>query len=113
MPTVNRVAWPPASPWIWTDQWWDGNTPFNISLTIRFDSPVNGSGTLALQGIDYDCDSGCPWRFILIDKPDHSRTALPIPPGNLSGTFNPASLAGRGLNTFTDLAQVTVGSNAS
>jgi hypothetical protein len=113
MPTAQRVAWPPASPYVWTAAW-DGDTQNNsITLTVNFDSPVNGGGTLALQGIDYDIDPGCPWRFIIIDKPDHTRIALHIQQGGRSGTFNQASLSARGLNTFSDIAQITVGENAS
>lgn len=103
-------AWPPASPWVWASQWWDteGN-PQAITLSVRFDSPVNGGGTLALQGLDYDIDPGCPWRFILVDKPDGTRTAVQIPAGGRSGTISKAALNTRGFMSFSDIGQITAG----
>lgn len=111
MPTAQRAAWPPASPWVWTDSWWDGPTAYSITLSVRFDSPVNGGGTLALQGVDYDVDPNCPWRYLIVDKPDGTRIAQKIPDGGRTGTIGPAGLASRGLSTFTDIGSITAGSS--
>lgn len=112
MTSANRTAWPPASPWVWTDSWWDGDIPHDITLSVRFDSPVNGGGTLALQGVDYDIDPGCPWRYLIVDKPDGTRIAQKIPDGGRTGTIGPVALASRGLSTFTDIGSITVGVTA-
>jgi len=104
-------AWPPASPWVWTDQWWQGGQPYSITLSFRFDSPVNGSGTLALQGLDYDVDPNCPWRYIIVDKPDGSRISQRIPAGGRTGTVTAGQLASRGLTSFNDLGSITAGEN--
>lgn len=113
MPSAQRSAWPPASPWVWSDSWWDGDTPQSITLSVRFDSPVNGGGTLALQGVDYDVAPGCPWRYLIVDKPDGTRVAQKIPDGGRAGTIGPNGLASRGLSTFTDIGSITVGANPS
>lgn len=112
MPSARRVAWPPASPWVWTDSWWVGDIPYSITLSVRFDSPVNGGGTLALQGVDYDIDPNCPWRYLIVDKPDGTRIAQKIPDGGRTGTIGPGPLAARGLSTFTDIASITAGVSA-
>lgn len=102
-------AWPPASPWVWSDSWWDGNNEHSITLSFRFDSPVNGGGTLALQGLDYDIDPNCPWRYLIVVKPDGTRITQKIPDGGRTGTINATVLANRGLSTFTDLGSITAG----
>lgn len=111
---MGGAPWPPASPWVWTDSWWgtDG-LPYDITLSVRFDSPVNGGGTLALQGVDYDIDPNCPWRYIIVDKPDGTRIAQRIPDGGRTGTVGKNALNTRGLVLFTDIAQITAGATNS
>lgn len=112
MPTpLGRGAWPPASPWVWSDTWWDAQqNPKVISLSWRFDSPVNGGGTNALQGLDYDVDPNCPWRWIILVKPDGTKITHQIPQGGRTGTITATQLAAIGLTTFADVSNsITVG----
>ena len=111
-----KAPWPPPSPWVWTDSWWgtDG-LPYDITLWVRFDSTTNAdgtpnpAGTLALQGVDYDIDPNCPWRYIIVDKPDGTRIAQQIPQGGRTGTIGKNALNTRGLVLFTDIGDITAG----
>jgi hypothetical protein len=107
-------AWPPSSPYLWSDSWWDaqGNAK-TIALSIRFDSPVNGGGTNVLQGVDYDLDPACPWSYLIVVKPDGTRIAQQIPRTARTGTITAAQLASVGLNLFTDIGSITVGVSAT
>lgn len=110
MPALGHGTWPPASPWIWQDSWYDANgAQKTIVLTWRFDDTVTGGSTLALQGLDYDVDPACPWRYLIIVKPDGTRITHQIPAGGRTGTISAAVLATAGLSTFTDLGSTTVG----
>jgi hypothetical protein len=107
-------AWPPASPYVWQDSWTDAQgVSKSIVLAFRFDSPVNGGGTLVLQGLDYDLDPACPWAFLIVVKPDTSRVTRQIPRGARTGTVTAAQLAAVGLSTFTDIGSITVGTTAN
>lgn len=107
-------AWPPASPWIWQDSWWDAqNNQRSIVLTFRFDSPVNGGGTLTFQGCDYDLDPQCPWEYLIVVRSDGTRITHHIPRGARTGTITTAQLATVGLNKFTDIGSITVGVSPS
>lgn len=104
-------AWPPASPWLYQADWTQATKLYSLTLSFRFDSPVNGGGTLALQGLDYDVDPNCPWNWIIVVKPDHTRITQQIPRASRSGTVTAAQLAAKGLTSFNDLASITVGVN--
>lgn len=104
-----RGAWPPASPWVWQDSWWQGDNEYSLILSVRFDSPVNGTGTLVLQGLDYDIDPNCPWRWLIVVKPDGTRVTQQIPQGGRTGTVGAAALATKGLTSFNDLGSITAG----
>lgn len=103
-------AWPPASPWVWQDSWWDAqNNQKSIILSFRFDSPVNGGGTLAFQGCDYDLDPQCPWQYLIVVRSNGTRVTHQIPRASRTGTITTAQLAAVGLNVFTDIGSITVG----
>lgn len=102
-------AWPPASPWVYQADWMQAGNLFSLTLSFRFDSPVNGTGTLALQGLDYDVDPNCPWSWVIVVKPDGTRITQQIPRAARSGTIGAAALATRGLTSFNDLGSITVG----
>jgi hypothetical protein len=105
---MGKGAWPPASPWSTSDTWWDtDNQPHPFTLSVRFDSPVNGGGTNAIQGIDYVIDPGCPWRWMIIDRPDGARVALEMTAD--TGTFDAEALAGIGVEFFADIGSLTAG----
>jgi hypothetical protein len=102
--------WPPASPWVWGDSFWDedGNQ-HPLTFYVRFDSPVNGTGTLVLQGIDYERDSEVPWDYMIVDRADAERVSLEMT--GETGTFGPEELNGIGLETFDDIGSLTAGVN--
>ena len=104
-------AWPPASPYTWVGTWWNAqNAKREIILSIRFDSPVNGGGTNALQGVDYDLDPQCPWEYLIIVKSDGTVLSRQIPRGSRTGTITAAQLHNFGLDSFLDIGSITVGS---
>lgn len=105
-------AWPPASPWVWQDSWWDpAGHEYAIILSVRFDPPValGGTGTLTLLGVDYDIDPNCPWRNLIVTKPDGTVITQRIPDQGRTGTIGKNGLNSRGLTTFTDIGSVTAG----
>jgi hypothetical protein len=103
-------AWPPASPWVWKDSWWNGNAEYSVVLSFRFDSPVNGGGTNQLQGCDYDLDPDCPWKYLIIVRAtDNARLVQKIPSVSRTGTITAQQLHNFGLDLFTDIGSVTVG----
>lgn len=104
-------AWPPASPWVWIGRWWNAsNQPFEIVLNIRFDSPVNGGGTNALQGVDYDLDPQCPWEYLIVGRSDGVLLSRQIPRTTRTGTITASQLHTFGLDSFLDIGYITVGS---
>lgn len=106
-----RGPWPPASPYVWTSTWNDrAGSPMTLSLSFRFDSPVNGGSTNALQGVDYDLDPRCPWEYIIIMKSDGvTRLTRQIPRVARTGTITTAQLHTFGLDSFLDIGSITVG----
>lgn len=111
---MSKGAWPPASPWVWTDSWYDANgTAASATLSFRFDSPVNGGGTNQLQGCDWTLDANCPWTWLIVVKADGTRLTQQIPATkqNRSGTITAQQLHNFGLDLFTDIGSVTVGVN--
>ncbi|MFB9925980.1 hypothetical protein ACFORO_12625 [Amycolatopsis halotolerans] len=105
-----KGAWPPASPWVCQFSWYDATgAQKNIVLSIRFDSPVNGGGTNALQGVDYDLDPACPWAWLIVVRSDGTRITHQIPRVSRTGTITAAQLTAIGLNSFLDIGSVTVG----
>ncbi len=107
-------AWPPASPWVWQDSWVDaGGNQKDLIISVRFDSPVNGGGTLALQGVDYDLDPSCPWQYLIVVKPDGTRIVQQIPRTARTGTIGKAALASRGLTSFNDIGSITAGDTSN
>lgn len=108
--TFGGGAWPPASPWVWQDSWWDpAGNEYAIILAVYFDSPVNGAGTLALQKVDYDVDPNCPWRNLIVTKPDGAVITQRIPDQGRTGTIGKTALNSRGLVLFTDIGSITAG----
>lgn len=104
--------WPPASPWTTSDSWWDSdNNPHSVSLSVRFDSPVNGGGTNEIQGIDWVIDPGCPWRWMIIDRSDNVRVSMEM--STDTGTFDVDALAGIGVHLFADIGTLTAGSTGA
>lgn len=102
--------WPPPSPWIWQDSWWNAQgAPRSIVLTFRFDDTNTGGGTLAFQGCDYDLDPQCPWEWLIVVRSDGVRITHQIPRTARTGTITAAQLSLRGLNKFTDIQSITVG----
>jgi hypothetical protein len=102
--------WPPASPWVWQDTWWDANNnPKSIILSFRFDDNVTGGGTLAFQGCDYDLDPACPWQYLIVVRSDGTRITHQIPRISRTGTITATQLAAVGLHIFTDIGSITVG----
>lgn len=98
-------AWPPPSPWVWQDSWWDAQgNPKSIVLTFRYDNT-----TFAFAGCDYDLDPQCPWSWLIVVRSDGGRITQQIPRGNRTGTITAAQLATVGLNKFTDIGSITVG----
>lgn len=109
-------AWPPASPWVWQDSWWDaqGNQR-SIVLSFRFDPSVafGGTGTFAFLGCDYDLDPQCPWGWLIVVRSDGTRITQQIPRIARTGTITTAQLASRGLNKFTDIGSITAGTTST
>lgn len=100
--------WPPASPWVWGDSFWDQDgSPHPLTFYVRFDSPVNGGGTLVLDSIDYERDPECPWHFMIVDRADSVRVSLEMT--GETGTFDTAALNGIGLEMFDDIGSLTAG----
>ena len=106
-----RGPWPPASPYVWITRWNDrAGNPMAMILTFNFDSPVNGSGTNALQSLDYDLDPRCPWEFIIIVKSDGViRLTRQIPRAARTGSITAVQLHNFGLDSFLDIGSITVG----
>jgi hypothetical protein len=106
--------WPPASPWVWQDSWWDAQgAQKSIVLSFRFDDAVTGGGTFALQGMDYDLDPACPWAWLIVVRSDGTRITQQIPRTSRTGTITTTQLSARGLNAFTDIGSVTAGTTAN
>lgn len=104
----------PASPYVWADSWWTANgAERKIILSIRFDSPTNGGGTNVLQGLDYDLDPGCPWEVLIITKPDGTVLKQHIPRTTRTGTITAVQLHNFGLDSFLDIASITVGDSSN
>jgi hypothetical protein len=111
---LGRGIWPPASPWVWKDSWWDTNmVEKSIVLTWSFDDAVTGGGTLAFTSLAYDLDPQCPWEWLIVIKPNLTRITQQIPRGARTGTITSAQLAAKGLHVFTDIGSITVGSTSS
>lgn len=106
---MGRGAWPPSSPYVWSDSWIDsqGNQK-SLTLTFRYDNT-----TFVFAGLDYDLDPQCPWEFLIIVKSDGTRLTRQIPRGSRTGTVTAAQLATFGLAKFTDIGSITAGSTAS
>ena len=102
--------WPPASPWVWSDSWWDSQSNArSIVLSFRFDDNVTGGGTFALQGCDYNLDPQCPWGWLIVVRSNGTRITQQIPRGSRTGTITATQLASVGLNVFTDIGSITAG----
>jgi len=103
-------AWPPPSPYVWTASWWDtAGNPFQIVLTIRFNSSFSG-GDNALLGVDYDLDPKCPWEYLIVVRAtDNAKLVRQIPRSSRTGTLSPTQLHNFGLDLFTDIGSITVG----
>lgn len=107
-------AWPPASPYVWIGSWWTTNgQERQIILSFRFDSPVNGGGTNALQGLDYDLDPGCPWEVLIIVTATGTQLKQHIPRASRTGTITANQLHNFGLDTFLDIGSITVGDSSN
>jgi hypothetical protein len=110
IPLKGGGQWPPPSPWVWQDSWWDAQgIARSIVLSFRFDDTNTGTGTLAFQGCDYDLDPACPWQYLIVVRSDGTRITHQIPRTARTGTITMAQLAAVGLNKFTDIGSVTVG----
>jgi hypothetical protein len=107
---VPHGPWPPASPWVWGDSFWDqdGN-PHPLTMYVYFDSPVNGGGTLTLDRIDYERDAENPWHYMIVDRADSERVSLEMTAE--TGTFGTAALNDIGLESFNDIGSLTAGVN--
>jgi hypothetical protein len=83
-------AWPPPSPYVWRQPWWDqaGNA-FFISLTFRY----SDTAPRAVLGMDYDLDPGCPWNTLQMRKADGAILEQQIPRTARTGTVTAVQLA--------------------
>lgn len=106
-------ARPPASPYVWSDSWYDKNgVAHAFTLTFNFDSPVNGGGTNVITSLDYSIDAQCPWQYIIVERStDGVLLSHQIPNGSHSGSLTQAQVNSYGLTLFTDIGYITVGAN--
>lgn len=85
-------AWPPPSPWVFTDQWWaDGGfgAGYAITLTFRY----SNTAPRPVIAMDYDVDPDCPWDTLQMRKADGAILEYKIPRTARTGTVNAAQLA--------------------
>jgi hypothetical protein len=93
---------------VWQDSWYDSaGQAKTMTAQIFFDV----GATNQLQRVDYDIDVDCPWRFLIVVKPDGTRLSqhLPTAPGQRTGSISRSQLLSRGLDVFDDIGSITVG----